>query len=620
MKKDFVQLFKKAGNLPLIIIMLAALLLRVWHLNMQSLWLDELHTMREADPNISWKELFDYLACCDQHPPLFFIVVRILFTIFGHTPEVARFLPMVAGVTSVWAMYLLGKELLNKTLGLIAAAFTAVNYFAIYYSQEARGYIFVFLFSILSFLYFIRLIKNLRKKDVWLYALFTLLMLYSHYYSLFIVFSQFVIAFLLLFTAGDQRKLFIRQFIIAGIVIAVGYAVWVPFVLKMSQIHSFWIAPIPPDFFITYFKQYFGNSEFLQPLLVILLAYYCVRVFMERKQWHEARQSPLLLSFVVALLSILFTYLLPYLRSMLTVPMLFDRYTIVVVPLFLLCVAYGVELIQHKLVKYTVFGVFILLSLFNIVFTQKYYKDIHKTQYRELGALVAEGRNQYPLIDEKTAWQFQYYLDYYGYKGTVLYEKSAGAVDSILKKSSPKYDLPAFWLVAGHGAGPVGSKIDTATRARLLKEYELMVERKFYDAWAQLYIRIGDTAINNFQLLKSGNFPPGAVINAYDDNVVAIWNGAVTSKPFHLKKGKFSVNVEALGTKARHSFAHLNVFVQGQKIGDFYTTDQFDIKTFSYVSPTDTDNATIKIELDNDYSDTKDDRNAFIRSILFMPR
>ena len=514
MKKDLGQPSKMAGNLPLIIIMLVALLLRAWHLNTQSLWLDELHTMREADPSITWNELFGYLRCCDQHPPLFFIIQRFLFAIFGHTQAVARFFPMVVGVTSIWAIYLLGKELLNKNLGLITAAFTAVNYFAIYYSQEARDYILVFLFSILSYLYFIRLIKNLRAKDGWLYALFTLLMLYSHYYGLFIVFSQFVIAFLLLFTAGDQRKLFIRRFIIAGIVIAVGYAPWVPFVLKMSQIHSFWIAPIPPDFFVTYFKQYFGNARFLQPLLILLLVYYCVRVFMERRQWRETRQSPLLLSFVVALLSILFTYLLPYIRSVLTVPMLFDRYTIVIVPLFLLCIAYGVELIRPALVKYTVFGIFILLSLINLVFTQKYYKDVHKTQFRELAAFMMEdGGDQYPIINNRTSWQFQYYLDLHKYKGTVFKSKPADVVDSILKKTSPKYDVAAFWLMDAHGAGPAENSMDSVTRARLLKGYMLVKEIKFYDAWAQLYMRAGDSG-NSF-ILRPGSFPPEVRISTY---------------------------------------------------------------------------------------------------------
>ncbi|MBS1562963.1 MAG: glycosyltransferase family 39 protein [Bacteroidetes bacterium] len=495
MKKTLVLPSKKDSNLPLFIILLAALLLRAWHLNTQSLWLDELHTMREADPAISFSELFGYLRCCDQHPPLFFFIQRFLFGLFGHTQLVGRIFPMLVGVISVWAIYLLGKEVLNKNLGLITAAFTAVNYFAIAYSQEARDYILVFLFSILSYLYFIRLIKNLRAKDSWLYALFTLLMLYSHYYGLFIVFSQFVIAFLLLFTAGDQKKLFIRRFLVAGIVIALGFAPWVPFVMKMSQIHSFWIAPIPPDFFITYFKQYFGNSRYLQPLLVILLAYYCVRVFMQYKKEPGIRQSPLLLSFVVALLSILFTYLLPYLRSITTVPMLFDRYTIVIVPLFLLCIAYGVELIPYKLAKYAVSGIFILLSLINLFFTQNYYNGIHKTQYRELTAFMMEGNGrQYPIINARTSWQMQYYLDHSNYKETVFKFKPADVVDSILSKSSSMYDVPGFWLMDAHGAGPMENGIDSVTRVKLLKEYKVAKEQKFYDAWAQLYMRTGDSS------------------------------------------------------------------------------------------------------------------------------
>ena len=140
--------------------LLTGLLLRFYGLTYQSLWLDELHTMNEADPAISWSNLFSQLKCCDPHPPLHFIITRLAFTIFGHTEFVARAISALIGTASIAALYLLGKEMCNKTVGLIAAALTCVNYYNIYYSQEARMYILAFLFAALSYLYFIKLIKN----------------------------------------------------------------------------------------------------------------------------------------------------------------------------------------------------------------------------------------------------------------------------------------------------------------------------------------------------------------------------------------------------------------------------------------------------------------------------
>jgi uncharacterized membrane protein len=181
--------------------------MRLWKIDFQSLWLDELHTMNEADPDIEWKAMMSYLKCCDQHPPLYFFLVRISFEIFGHTVLSARIICAIAGTVSVWAMYLLGKEILNRNLGLIVASLTSVNYYNLYYSQEARDYILAFLFSILSFLFLIRLLKKMNIKNSLFYGLFSLLFLYTHYYSLFAVGSQVVIILLFfLFLKGVKEK------------------------------------------------------------------------------------------------------------------------------------------------------------------------------------------------------------------------------------------------------------------------------------------------------------------------------------------------------------------------------------------------------------------------------
>src|SRR6185503_15042542 len=112
--------------------MICAFVMRLWKIDFQSLWLDELHTMNISDPDIGWKDMLGYLKCCDQHPPLFFFLARISFEFFGYTAVSARLISVIAGTVSVWAMYLLGKEILNRNLGLIAAALTTVNFYNLY--------------------------------------------------------------------------------------------------------------------------------------------------------------------------------------------------------------------------------------------------------------------------------------------------------------------------------------------------------------------------------------------------------------------------------------------------------------------------------------------------------
>ena len=180
--------------------------MRLWKIDFQSLWLDELHTMIESDPDSTWATMLYYLKCCDQQPPLYFSLAKISFLLFGHTAISARLICVIAGTASVWGMYLLGKEILNRNLGLIAAVLTTVNYYNLYYSQEARSYSLAFLFATLSFVFLIRFLKKINIKNSILYAVFTLFLLYSHYYSLFVVASQIIVIVLLIFFYGKKSK------------------------------------------------------------------------------------------------------------------------------------------------------------------------------------------------------------------------------------------------------------------------------------------------------------------------------------------------------------------------------------------------------------------------------
>ena len=109
------KLQRLINNWQLVPIVIAGFLLRYYKLDAQSLWLDELHTMNEAAPSVSWAQMFQSLKCCDPHPPLQFIMAKLSFSIFGHTAMVARMISVIAGTLSIWAMYDLGKQSMEDT-------------------------------------------------------------------------------------------------------------------------------------------------------------------------------------------------------------------------------------------------------------------------------------------------------------------------------------------------------------------------------------------------------------------------------------------------------------------------------------------------------------------------
>jgi mannosyltransferase len=597
-------------KLLLIIILAVAAFLRFFALDKQSLWVDELHTMREVAPGLELRYLFDYLTCCDQHPPLYFFCEKILFLVFGHTSLVARSLSALLGTGSVWLMYLLGKELTGRRLGLIAAALTCVNFYNIQYSQEARDYILAFFFATLSFLFFFRLAKNGGRKNTWLYSLSALGVIYSHYYGLFLITGEFFSAGVIwLLDKPDRKRIFIT-FFISAVIIFVGYIPWLPFLRAMAGLKSFWISSVDPHFVKDFFFGYFGNYDLLKPFLLFSLIFFTLQAWKKGISYSWSPGAfPLQLGFITFFLSILFVFGIPYLRSLLVVPMLIDRYTMVAVPAFIMAIALGFDLVPSFVIRSVLITAFLLISLIEIFFIKKYYTTVRKTQFRELTEYIVKNkRDSFPILNQRTNWQHQYYLDYYHFKGQVLVGTKETMVDSILSKSSPLYHIPGFWIVGAHGNE---AKLADTSRAALDTAYDLVKQYDFYDAWAQLYI--SKQAVYERPLTIGYDKFPSDTVTLGKERFAVIRKGMISSVPVPINAGSYTMEITSVGFSSERVFPHLKIYVNEQLIGDYSLSETLRENDFDFEVKKRTD-AIIRIEIDN--PDASGERKAYINRIM----
>jgi len=608
-----IRLSKEQG--VLILILGIAFFLRFYRLDFQSFWLDELHTAIEADPSLSWKELFAYLNCCDQHPPLFFILEKLLFTVFGHTEFVARALPAAAGTVSVWVIYLLGKELYSMRLGLIAATLICFNYFHIYYSQEARPYAFLFLFTSLSFLFLIRVIRNpSRKASMW-YCICTLMMLFSHYFALFACAAQAVIAALFILWEREHRKLLLKHLAASALIIGICFSPWLSFLASITAIKSFWIPPVTPGFAIDFFYEYFGSSDLLKPFLLLFLILSLMRFFRrENISGASIKQDPFPFAFLICFLWISISYLVPYIRSILVVPMLVSRYTIIVLPAFILILSFGIDAVHNRKIQYTLLLFFCLLSLIDLSVIKGHYTRVHKSQFRELAKIIASDSGEaYPVIAEVTAWHQQYYLKRYGALSVVIGGKMEVILDSILAKKGRHAKTVGFWITDAHG----GKRPSRVLAERIDSTFMLVKQQDLYDAWLRLYVS-RSAMTKHSTLLDYRSFATN-VVELNGDKVVAIWDKQAVSAQVRLPAGLYSVNMQMNGTPVKEVFPHINVAIDDIAISAFYTGADWAYNSFSYRNDRDT-TVMLKISMDNDANSTAptEDRNAFIKSISFL--
>jgi uncharacterized membrane protein len=125
----------------------AALALRLLFLGHQSLWVDELLTLIVATPKPGYPIL--QLLAHNVHGPLYTAVVFV-FRSISENDFWLRLPSALAGAAAVPLVYLWVRRWIGENVGRYTAILLAVNPLHLRYSQELRGYAFVFFFGVLA--------------------------------------------------------------------------------------------------------------------------------------------------------------------------------------------------------------------------------------------------------------------------------------------------------------------------------------------------------------------------------------------------------------------------------------------------------------------------------------
>jgi uncharacterized membrane protein len=460
----------------LAIVLVLGAAFRLKGLTAQSLWLDEIHTMNEANPSLQLSQISDKLRSFDPHPPLYFFTIHFWFKFLGFNDFAARLFSALIGIMGIFPIYLLGKEMKSEKVGLIAAFLCSINFFHIFYSQEARNYVLISTVASVSLLFLVRTLKKTTLQNGILFGFFTALMLYSHYFGFACLGAQICIIAVFFFTTENKLQ-YLKVFSIAGLVTFILYLPWLKSFLLVNNTSSFWMAPPRSDFFISFFSSYFGEQSALILLCVFLLSMYVISILLIRKQDVEDKLkiSPEVVNFIVLATWIIISYCIPYVRSLISVPMLGDRYTIVVLPAILLMLALAIDLIRVEILKILVLILIFMLTVVNILFEKEYYKRKTKQEWREMAAAITKDKD-IPLIISDRGWYLDYYLQYSTKKKCVANKDVKQGLLS---------NLNSLWVATGHSGQPLDENISKVLDA------EFFVKEEFngVGTWAKKYVR-----------------------------------------------------------------------------------------------------------------------------------
>lgn len=378
------------------IILLAGLALRLISLN-QSLWLDEATTAMVSKMPLA--EIFTKFLPGDFHPPLYYLLMKGWVSTFGSSEIVLRMPSIIFGLGVVYFVYKIGEKVFDKKTAVVASLLSATSGLLIYYSQEARMYMFI-CFLVTAAIYFF-----VSKK--WL--IFSILLVaigITDYIALLIV------PVFLIFGGKDFKKV-IKSLIPLIIVLAI----WSPiFLSQLSgglgvEKSAWWgilgtlswknLALIPVKFIL-------GRISFDNTVLYGAISISSVLAYLYFVLKRPLKESSTKILWGWLLLPIIFGILVSIKIPVLT----YFRFIFTLPALYLLTAAGITKLTGKKL--WIVFGTFLSLNIF---FTGKYLLNnkFHREDWRGAASAVGSDIVVYPANSQREA------LTYYGKDKQIVY-------------------------------------------------------------------------------------------------------------------------------------------------------------------------------------------------------
>ncbi|MFQ5416298.1 MAG: glycosyltransferase family 39 protein, partial [Myxococcota bacterium] len=424
----------------LAILVVSGAALRIYGLDAQSLWNDELSSWQQShQPTLA--AVIEKGVRPDPHPPGYQALLFYVERYVGESERALRLPSVMAGVLSIVVAFLLGRQLYSEREGLIAAALFAFSYQPIYFSQEARAYALLMLFAMVTSLFWFRIQAALSERrtpgtgESLGYAISAACAMYLHYFGLLLVAIQ--IAGLLVLSATRSRNR-TRMAALAAL-LAVLYLPWFPYLIEdFAGTRSHIGEPDARALYGYWRFLFYDPGEHLLWFAAALFAIAVAKAASRRlprsvppaPSWWT---SPTVLLLAWFALPVLFAFV----RSQIAAPIFTNRNLIICLPpaFLLFSRALTRTLADTRLLAVSV-GAMVAVMLYGLFVSGGYYRYPRKDQFREAAAVVTAREDEYPNARIVAhAWsegKFDYYLERQGASSRVdLLAGSALDVDRV---------------------------------------------------------------------------------------------------------------------------------------------------------------------------------------------
>lgn len=307
-----------------LIILLVNLIIKVWFIEVNDIAHDEPFTLffAQGNPASIIENLKPY-----NNPPLYELMLHYWIGWFGSEPLGARLLSCIFSSLAAVALFFFVLRNWNHFVAVSATALFTFSTFQISFSHETRAYSLFVLLTILSFHFLLSAIESRNNSSKWIgYIFFTTLLLYTHFFSLWVLFVQLIILI--------KRKLVLNKIILlVGGVIFIFYLPYFFILIERftdSASKGTWLDV--PTFDALYENiRHFSNQPLNAVLFLGLILIGISLLIKNNISFAKLKLDLLLIWFFVP-------YLLMFLISF-KLPMFLGRYLIFITPAFYILIS-----------------------------------------------------------------------------------------------------------------------------------------------------------------------------------------------------------------------------------------------------------------------------------------
>ena len=371
-------------------------ILRLYNINFDDLWSDEMISYWLSDPSRNFEETIK-LIFESNLMVTYELGLRYFHFFFGYNFEISRYFSAILGVLSLIMFSILINTNSSFKSVLFGTLLLAINIYHIKYSVELRSYILTFLLCIIL-LHLIFSNSFERDKVSFLRGtsifFISIMMLFSHSFSIVVIFS-INIYFLIKFFY--KKKLLINQL---SIIIAINTAsiIFLFYYLQNISHTPYWIENVNLSFFTNfYFSKFFGSRIVGLCYILILIYLICIQIKVLKK---------LDINFFFLVL-IFFSYFLPISYSFIFNPILIDRYIFFVLIPILYLISNLVFLINSNKVRYTLISILISITLLNHILTENTFKQF----YTEIFTTKPDVKKVFNMINKQNIGYFTFFMN-----------------------------------------------------------------------------------------------------------------------------------------------------------------------------------------------------------------